>query len=76
MKNVNKMVSLDELTDEANNWSKDDPQQFRQRNLDTDAMIDALYGMAGCAYKPEGHESLVNYLGSALNDRIDTLNYN
>jgi hypothetical protein len=29
MKNVNKMVSLDELTDEANNWSKDDPQQFR-----------------------------------------------
>jgi hypothetical protein len=68
MKNAIKMVNLDELTDEANGHSKEDPQVFRRRGLDTDTLIDALYGMAGCAYKPEGHGQLVNYLSSALND--------
>jgi len=39
---------------------------FKKRNLDTDAIIDSIYGLAGCPYKPDGHGQLVNYLSSVL----------
>lgn len=70
------MVTLDEITDEATGYSKATPHAYKSRNLDTEAIIDGLYGLAGCAYKPEGHQQLVNYLASALLDRTNDFTYN